>query len=236
MGTSPKSSAGSSGSNFDMFVGDGIDDAGLSLHQMRLLVHIARWQGKTWCDSTYSQISGKCGITRRKIKPSLDMLEGRGLIEIERRAGKDGRSRYRFTPHVAAVSAGTPPAETVVSQTHSGSVPNAQRQCPTGHTPLLSITNTIDSPDDVAGNDAGVDAPCTIRQARSAAEQAGHDPEIAETWWNDCDGRGWLDGRGHQIRKWRSAMQSYCRKWLANAQARPGTKPRSPKPKDYTIF
>jgi len=69
-------------------------------------------------------------------------------------------------------------------------------------------------------NDAGVTPLCTIAQARSCAEQSGHDPEIAETWWNDSDARGWLDAKGHPIRRWRSSLASYSRKWIANQSER----------------
>lgn len=83
----------------------------------------------------------------------------------------------------------------------------------------LSLVENFD------GGEAGVVPPCTIVQARSRAEQSMYDPEVAETWWHDCDARGWVDAKGHPIQKWQSSLAGYCRKWVANGAAPRSTQP-----------
>lgn len=55
--------------------------------------------------------------------------------------------------------------------------------------------------------------PVTLEQAKANAGQYGASPEIAEKWWLEQDGRGWLDGRGQAIvRPW-SSLRSFAIGW-----------------------
>ncbi len=46
--------------------------------------------------------------------------------------------------------------------------------------------------------------------------------EAAEAWWFDHDARGWVDGKGQPVRKWRSSLTAYGRRWQANDFRRNG--------------
>ncbi len=60
---------------------------------------------------------------------------------------------------------------------------------------------------------------------------AGIDPEVAETWWHEVEGRGWRDGRGQPIdpRRWRNALTAYALKWRANERRTSGDRPPLPR-------
>jgi hypothetical protein len=56
----------------------------------------------------------------------------------------------------------------------------------------------------------------TLKQAKDFAPQAGVDPEIAETWWHEMEGAGWLDRNNRQVVRWQNTLTSYARKWQSN--------------------
>ncbi len=65
---------------------------------------------------------------------------------------------------------------------------------------------------------------------------SGIDPAIGETWWNESEGRGWVDRTGQPVKKWRPALMSYFRKWESNdARNAANRNGNGVRPKDKTL-
>ncbi len=138
--------------NFDLFIGGGWDDAGLSLKQFRIVAHISRWNtGGHWCDSSVKQMSKVCRIGRNNIKPTIDSLEEKGLLEVKRRCGRFGGNSYRIID--PAVSTQIPVKDSAESETSvssisfkNSSIQNEHQHALPGDTPLPPLPKTITQP------------------------------------------------------------------------------------------
>jgi hypothetical protein len=73
----------------------------------------------------------------------------------------------------------------------------------------------------------------TLVQAKSFAPQAGVDPEIAETWWHEMEGTGWVDRNGKPVVRWQNLLTSYGRKWASNENRYRNGSKKTPKPSKW---
>ena len=129
--------------NFDLFIGGGWDEAGRSLQQFRILAHISRWNtGDRWCNSSVTQMAKVCRIGRNNIKPTIESLKDKGLLEVKTRCGRFGGNLYRIID--SAVS------ETGVSSIsfNGSSIQKEHQHALPSDTPSPPLTNTITKPID----------------------------------------------------------------------------------------
>ena len=152
-----------------------------------------------------------------------DYQQHNGTTAKSRAQAQKRQMRCRQRHAAASKQVVTPPRDEGVTREEESRV-EKNREEKKGETNKPTRAPTPDRD----GGAAGVDAPCSIAQARSRAEQNGHDPEIAETWWHECDARGWIDAKGHRLRKWQSGLAGYCRKWIANENRRSRNSGREP--------
>jgi len=66
----------------------------------------------------------------------------------------------------------------------------------------------------------------SLEDVKQAAFMMGANPERAEIWFHEMEGRGhttdgyWIGKDGHAVRNWRSALKAWDGKWVANETAK----------------
>lgn len=162
--------------------------------------------------------------------------DGKRYLEIGN-FGQQARSKSKYPPPNASnceqMLAGASNCEQMntYSGTDSDSDSYAESETDSmGHNePKLNLVSSSEPP----AASSGPHVP-TLAQAKSFAPQAGVDPEIAETWWHEMEGTGWVDRFGKPVARWQSLLTSYGRKWASNENrfAKNGSK-KTHKPSEW---
>jgi len=195
-----------------IFVHSALDDAGLSPYAFRVLGHLQR-RGKY--KTSVEAMVKICQISRSSAIRAIKELEERKFIQVTRKKGQPNTYTIReYLP-------GSPVSHRDTTRLSQKPHPSLTDTTPVSHRHRnQSLTDTLNNTE---GYPIGyplresMGTPlCSIDEAKSSAQRSGSRPNIAEIWWHECDGRGWVDPKGHPIRNCESALKSICGKWQAN--------------------
>lgn len=155
--------------------------------------------------ASFRYLAKRWSWSTSKIERFLDMLKNETMIETQKKTGITIISLCKYEQYNGAPSPEKTPNETP-NETRSRQHRDEEKEVKEGNIGSLNTrARTIP----------------TLEQVIAAATGTmGVPAEVAETWWNEMEGCGWIDRNGRPIVKWQNMLKAYANKWASNEAAR----------------
>ncbi|MFN3408374.1 MAG: hypothetical protein ACK45B_05235 [Limisphaerales bacterium] len=219
MKTSPPAAA----ENFNgaPFIPAALDDAGLTPAQFRIFCRICR---RGDCTESVPRMATACGLERKTVWAAIRTLTARGMIRRVKRFGATSLL-VATSPNAWAkpVPNGSPSRLAIRAGKRDATRPVCLPDNPS-RLPAHKGSPFEGSPSKVAQS-AGASAKPTWEQVKAEAQRSGKPEIVAQDWFWEMEGCGWIDAEHRPVKNWRRMLATLePREWMRpklNAKAAP---------------
>lgn len=207
------------------FIPAALDDAGLTPAQFRIFCRICR---RGDCTESVPRMATACGLERKTVWAAIRTLTARGMVRRVKRFGATSLL-VATSPNAWAkpVPNGSPSRLPARVAKRDATRPVCLPDNPS-RLPAHKGSPFEGSPSKVAQS-AGASAKPTWEQVKAEAQRSGKPEIVAQDWFWEMEGCGWIDANGRPVKNWPRLLASQKPKdWMRpmlNAKAAPAPEP-----------